>query len=164
MDSKTAFYLLSLYLVILPVQAESLTGKVLKVTDGDTVTVSHQDKKIVTRLACVDAPEKNAPMGKEASDRLKELLPIGTSVKLNIVDSDRYGRSVAEIYKRRTFINLTMVREGKALVYRKYLNNCAKPESLLKAEKQAQKQKLGFWGLPIDQQIFPWDWRRTAKN
>ena len=51
---------------------------VLNVGDGDTLKVQDGQTKITVRLACVDAPERaQTPWGQAASERLKQLLPIG---------------------------------------------------------------------------------------
>ena len=81
-----------------PVSSEVLTGTVVNVIDGDTTTINIQGKRTKIRLACIDAMESNAPMGKESTNLLKKLIPIGTKVRLNIVDTDRYKRLIAEIF------------------------------------------------------------------
>lgn len=83
---------------------------VLSVGDGDTLRVRQNGKTITVRAACTDAPERQQQGGKEATQRLKELLPMGTRVALRSIDVDRYGRQVAEIYRDGRSINLTMVR------------------------------------------------------
>ncbi len=146
-------------------QAETLRGKVQKISDGDTITVQTNQDSLTIRLACIDAPESDAPQGQQASQRLQQLIPIGTQIRLNIVDTDRYGRKVAEVYKGNNLVNLWMVQEGQSLVYRKYLANCPdNAQRLLDAEVKAQRKQLGFWGLPPKSQIFPWDWRRGIRT
>ena len=147
-----------------PVSSEVLTGTVVNVIDGDTTTINIQGKRTKIRLACIDAMESNAPMGKESTNLLKKLIPIGTKVRLNIVDTDRYKRLIAEIFVEDNLVNALMVKEGKALIYKKYLKNCPNSiEELQNAEKQAKQKKKGFWGLPIDEQIYPWDWRKNKQ-
>ena len=152
--------LLMLFTAI-PASSQVLTGTVVKVIDGDTTTINIQGKRTRIRLACIDAMESNAPMGKESTNLLKNLIPIGTKVRLNIVDKDRYQRLIAEIFVEDNLVNALMVKEGKALVYNKYLKNCPNSiEELKNAEKQAKQKKKDFWGLPINEQIYPWDWRK----
>ncbi len=55
--------------------ADTLTGKVVKITDGDTVHVlknNHTKEKI--RLAGIDAPEMKQPHGKKAKQYLAALV------------------------------------------------------------------------------------------
>lgn len=93
---------------------------VLSTGDGDTLRVQQDDKTLTIRLSCIDAPEINQPQGQAASalseiparGRLCELLPRDTPITLRIVDTDRYGRTVAEVYPDGQSINLQMVTEG----------------------------------------------------
>ncbi|UKP01132.1 thermonuclease family protein (plasmid) [Nostoc sp. UHCC 0870] len=60
-------------------------------------------------------------------------------------------------------VNLTMVQEGQAVVYRQYLKGCANTkDQFLQAEANAKSQKLGFWNQ--SQPVMPWDFRRGKKN
>lgn len=105
--------------------AQTLTGRVVCVGDGDTLRVAMGGKTVTVRLAYVDAPETaQSPFGKAATNRLRQLLPPGQQVTLKVADKDRYGRSVAKDYKDNLSINLALVQEGQAIVYREYLNAC----------------------------------------
>jgi micrococcal nuclease len=138
--------------------AQTMTGTVSSITDCDTVKVKTSNGTLTVRTACTDSPESDQPGGSQATARLRQLLPVGQAVTLNVVDTDRYGRSVAEIYKGNNLVNLWMVQEGKAVIYPKYLHNC--PENaarLQQAESQARQKRLGFWGQ--SNSIMPWEWR-----
>lgn len=105
--------------------AQTLAGRVVSVGDGDRLRVATGGKTLTVRLSCVDAPETaQVPFGKAATERLRQLLPPGQQVTLRVADTDRYGRSVAKVYKDNLSINLTLVQEGIAIVYRQYLNAC----------------------------------------
>jgi len=81
------------------------------VGDGDTIRVSQGRENIIVRLVCTDAPETaQVPWGKQSAAKLKELLPIGQPVTLRVVDRDRYGRTVAEVFKGSNSVNLQMVK------------------------------------------------------
>ena len=81
-------------LLTLPAQAAT----VLSVGDGDTLRVDDRGKRLTIRLACIDAPEMaQGPYGQQSQALLTSLAPIGAEVRLKVVDTDRYGRSVAEI-------------------------------------------------------------------
>ncbi|PSF33908.1 micrococcal nuclease-like nuclease [Aphanothece hegewaldii CCALA 016] len=144
-------------------QAQSLTGKVVSVGDGDTLRVNTNQATLTVRLACIDAPEMSQkPYGEAAAKRLGQLLPSGATVTLNVVDTDRYGRSVAKVYQGDRSINLTMVQEGQAVVYHQYLNNCKDlKDNLLVAENSARARKLAFWSQ--NNPVMPWDWRRSKR-
>lgn len=143
--------------------AQFLTGRVVSVGDGDTLRVAIGRKTVTVRLACVDAPETTqAPFGKATTERLRQLLPLGKQVTLRVADTDRYGRSVAKVYKDDLSINLTLVQEGQAVVYREYLNACPElRERLLKAEASARSNKIGFWNQANP--VLPADFRRGKR-
>ncbi len=87
--------------------AQTLTGRVVSVGDGDTIRVATGGKTVTVRLACIDAAETaQAPFGKAATDRLRQLLPPGQQVTLRVADTDRYGRSIAKVYQGDLSINL----------------------------------------------------------
>jgi micrococcal nuclease len=157
--------ILTLLLAPVPVvaSAQSLTGRVISVGDGDTLRVASGGKTLTVRLSCVDAPETaQAPFGKAAADRLRQLLPPGQQVNLRVADMDRYGRSVAKVYKNNLSINLALVQEGQAVVYREYLSACPElKERLLKAEANAKSRRLGFWSQANP--ILPADFRRGKR-
>jgi micrococcal nuclease len=146
------------------VLAQNLTGRVVSVGDGDTIRVRTGEKTLTVRLACIDSAELGQkPYGERAASRLKQLLPPNTPVSLNVVDSDRYGRSVALVNKGNLSINLTLVQEGQAVVYQKYLNNCPDLKDRLQAaEAAAQRKKLNFWSQ--SNPTMPWDWRAGNRS
>lgn len=154
--------ILSLLLASVPVAAlaQTLTGRVVSVGDGDTLRVVAGGKNVTVRLACIDSPENSQiPFGKAATDRLRQLLPPGQQVDLRVADTDRYGRSVAKVYKGNLSINLALVQEGQAVVYREYLSACPElRERLLKAEANAKSRRIGFWNQANP--ILPADFRR----
>lgn len=157
--------ILTLLLASTPVVAiaQTLTGRVVSVGDGDTLRVATGDKTLTVRLACIDAPETaQVPFGKSAAERLRQLLPVNQQVNLRVADTDRYGRSVAKVYKGKLSINLALVQEGQAVVYREYLNACPElKERLLKAEANAKSRRIGFWNQT--NLILPADFRRGKR-
>jgi len=144
-------------------QAQTLTGRVVSVGDGDTIRVAGSGKTLTVRAACVDAPESaQKPYGPAATQRLKQLLPVGQAVTLRVVDTDRYGRSVAKIYKGNLSINLALVQEGQAVVYRQYLAGCPElRDRLLKAEASAKARRIGFWNQANP--VLPSDFRQGKR-
>jgi micrococcal nuclease len=106
---------------------------------------------------------KQAPYGQAASQRLKQLLPQGQRISLRVVDVDRYQRTVAEVYVGSTPVNLQMVQEGQAVVYRQYLSGCSGLRNqLLQAEQQAKRQRLNFWSQ--SKPVMPWDYRQGKRG
>ncbi|MGM3308187.1 thermonuclease family protein [Anabaena sp. WFMT] len=151
-----------------------------RVSDGDTLVLKGADgKKFTVRFACVDAPEiphsqkeKNSKFTKDinqfawgikAQTRVEELVKqSGNRVKLNITDSDRYGRKVAEVrLKDDTFVQQVLLQEGLAKAYRPYLNKCPSKDLVQQAEIQAQQQRLGVWNDA--KFVDPWAYRKANK-
>ena len=141
-----------------PVTPSSDSWRVLSVGDGDTIRVSQGEDIQTIRLACIDAPEMRQPTyGELAKQQLQALLPVNTVVSLRPVDTDRYGRLVAEIFRSDSNVNLSLVSSGHAVVYRQYLGNC-NAETYLNAEAIAQQNGLVFWSQADP--VMPWDFRR----
>jgi endonuclease YncB( thermonuclease family) len=132
------------------------------VGDGDTIRVSDGAKRVTIRLACIDAPETaQKPYGVAARQKLQALAPVGALVSIKVKTTDRYGRTVAEVYRNDRSLNLTMVSSGEAFAYRQYLSGCDQA-AYLGAEAAAQRQRLGVWAVPggIEK---PWDFRRGRR-
>lgn len=138
-----------------------LTGRVVVVTDGDTIQLLTPEKELVqVRLAEIDAPEKNQPYGQKAKQALSALC-FSLDVRAVVIDQDRYGRTVARLYKGDSDVNAEMVRQGAAWVYTKYLHD----RTLLAVEQDARNAKRGLWSLQEDQRVPPWEWRKLkSKN
>jgi endonuclease YncB( thermonuclease family) len=96
------------------------------------------------RMACIDAPELKQESGKESRDHLKSIIEQnGDRVTLRIVDTDRYGRKIAEVFAGGKFLQAEQVQSGMAYVYEKYLNNCPDAAVVKQAEAIAQQNKIG---------------------
>lgn len=141
----------------------SSTYKVTKIHDGDTISVvNNQDNSVEkVRIACIDSPELGQPQGRLSTITLKAFIPVNTEVELNIVDTDRYGRIVAEVLKNKVNINQSLLKKGQAVVYNKYLSNCPDGNAYIEAEKLAKDKGIGFWNDPTF--ITPEDWRRGLR-
>jgi len=112
MTFKTAATMLALCLVF-QVQADTLLGKVIKVPDGDTITVldnTHTQHKI--RLAGIDAPEKRQGFGNVSKQSLADMVA-GQSVAVEWVKADRYGRKVGKVLLAGLDVNLVQVERGQ---------------------------------------------------
>ena len=137
-----------------------VNARVVSVGDGDTIRVSASGQNITVRLACIDAPEMaQTPYGVQARDQLRALIPRGTSVLLAVQTTDRYGRSVAEIFKGSQNINQSLVSSGAAFVYWKYIAKCDRTSYAL-AETQASTSGRGIWS-DAGEFLRPWVYRRT---
>lgn len=155
------------FLVLMPLmllsvfaQAETVMGKVVGVSDGDTIRVVTADKRLYKiRAAEIDAPEKDAPWGQRSKQALSALV-FGKEVQVDIHERDRYGRSVATIYINGLSANESQVKNGHAWAYRQYL----KSKRLIDLEAKARQAKVGLWSLPVSEQIPPWEWRKSKRQ
>ncbi|MDQ2694165.1 MAG: thermonuclease family protein [Pseudomonadota bacterium] len=139
----------------LPAKGAQLDCQVYRVYDGDTVTVDCDRGRVKVRVWGIDAPEMGQePWGQRARDRLRGLLP--DAVRVQVVDTDRYGRAVARLYDGREDLGLAMVRQGQAAVYAQYNDSSAYRQ----AQSQARRERLGIWSQDGAQQE-PWAWRRV---
>ena len=144
------------------VVAQGVKATVLSIGDGDTIRVRQAGKALTVRLACIDAPENSqTPYGLKSRQHLQQRLPIGNEVSLNIKTTDRYGRSVAEVFSG-VNINLALVEDGQAFAYRQYLRGCD-AKAYLEAEERASRARLGVWQVKggITR---PWDFRRGRRS
>ena len=142
-----------------PLLAAEYTGKVVGISDGDTLTLLVPDgasfKQIKVRLGEIDTPERKQPYGTRAQQTLSELA-FNQQARVVVQDTDRYGRTVGRVYVGSLDVNAELVKQGVAWVYRQYL----KDQSLLKLEADAKAAKRGLWGLPEAERCPPWDWRK----
>ncbi len=83
-------------------------------------------------------------------------------VTLRPLTIDRYGRTVAEMFRNGQNVNLAMVSSGQAFPYRKYLSVCD-GSAYLAAEAAAQRQRVGVWAVPGGIQR-PWGWRHGPRR
>jgi endonuclease YncB( thermonuclease family) len=136
-----------------------LSGKVIAVSDGDTLTILVDgNKQIKIRLAAIDAPEKNQAFGNRAKQQLSYLC-FSKNATVKVGGNDRYGRTIGDIYCAGTNANLEMVKSGLAWVFRKYDKGF---EYLYALEEEARTAKQGLWTDPNP--IAPWDWRKSKVN
>ncbi len=133
--------------------AHILTGKVVSVTDGDTIKILTKDKTLYKiRLNGIDAPERSQAFGKKSKYNLSSLVA-GRIADIHYEKEDRYGRILGTVYVDKQDANLKQIEDGYAWVYRRY---CSRPD-YYKAEKYAKDRKLGLW---YDKHpIPPWDYR-----
>ena len=115
------------------------------------------------RLACIDSPETaQSPYGGQARKALQSLAPVGSTVSLKTIATDRYGRTVAEVFREGNNLNLALVKSGYAFVYRDYLENCDR-NTYLGAEREAENRRKGVWAVNGGG-TRPWDWRRGIRS
>jgi endonuclease YncB( thermonuclease family) len=156
-------------------RAEALLGRVVGVSDGDTVTVLDAAKaQHKVRLAGIDAPEKGQPFGERSKENLSRLV-FGRDVRVDWRKTDRYGRLVGTVWVaspdapcRRNAdcantldAGMAQLTVGLAWHYKKYAHE-QEPEQRGQyafAEEEARAKRVGLWkdANPVP----PWEWRKT---
>ena len=147
-------------LTLSPCLALAGNCKVISISDGDTFTcLTDENEQIKVRLAEIDAPEMGQPFGNRSKQILADLI-FSEMVRLDVQDTDQYGRTVARVTRvDGVDVNARQVSTGAAWAYRKYL----KDKSLLDLEADAKNRKQGLWALQATEQIPPWDWRNSNR-
>ena len=136
--------------------ADTLIGRVIKVSDGDTITVLSNNKRERIRFAQIDAPEKDQPHGLTAKQWLTERIA-DQVVSVEYSKRDRYKRIVGEVYLANQRINAELVRAGHAWVYDYY----ATDKNLYPLQTEAKAKMLGLWSQPDP--VAPWVWRKAHR-
>lgn len=134
----------------LQAQAKVLHGRVVGVSDGDSITVLDADKRThKIRLQGIDAPEKAQPYGQKSKEALSDLV-YRQAVQVVWTQQDRYGRTVGQVFLDGTDVNLQQVLRGMAWHYKQYEREQSESDRSLYAMAQAQARQLslGLWQDP----------------
>jgi micrococcal nuclease len=136
-----------------------LKARVTRVNDGDSIEVDLDSGHARVRMSAIDTPEYDQPYGAQSSAALKALLPVGTPVELEVVTQDQFKRMVAVVWlvqgNQRTNVNETMLRQGHAWAYRRYM----KDPKYCDIEQEARSKKSGLWAQPVSDWVYPPEWR-----
>ncbi len=166
---------LALWLAVGPVAADVLTGVVVGVSDGDTITVldaARVQRKI--RLAGIDAPERGQPFGQPAKTNLSRPV-FGKEVDVQWTKHDRYQRIVGNVlvaesgctatHCRKTLdTSLAQLTDGLAWWYRQYAGEQSREDAgrYQVAEAAARGRHAGLWSTA--EPMAPWDWRHGSRG
>ena len=155
---------IALFWSSLSVSAADIVGRVVGVSDGDTITVlvdSHD--RIKVRLSGIDAPEKSQPFGAASKKSLSDQV-FGKVVNIELNKKDRYGRFLGRVIFNGTDVCLEQIRAGMAWHYKRY--SYEQSESLrhayADAESQARQLKIGLWSEPTP--VAPWQFRHQGRG
>lgn len=130
-----------------------LVGKVIKVADGDTMTLmDNNGTKRKVRLNGIDCPEIGQDYGDKAKQYV-EKLAINKYVNVDIIGIDKYDRILGVVYIDDVNINEALLENGFAWVY-KY----NKDERYNYLAEQAKAKKLNLWSN--SRAINPHEWRK----
>ena len=169
MMTRLASVALLLLMALGAAHADTLTGRVVGVTDGDTITVldaNRQQHKI--RLGGIDAPEKAQPFGQRSKENLSRLV-FNKEVQVDWTKRDRYQRIVGKVWVQPSdcpTCPMTLdaghaqITVGLAWWYRKYANEQPSQDrgQYEFSEQEAKARRVGLWSEPDP--VPPWEWRR----
>jgi micrococcal nuclease len=158
--AKTRIVLVFVFsFLVLVTNSYSWDGKVVAITDGDTVVcLNGNNEQTKIRLFGIDAPEKKQAFGTKSRQFIADLV-FGKIVDVSVVGTDRYGRTIARIFYKGKDAGLLSIQNGFAWHYKKYA-----PHETIYAEAQewARENKLGLW-VDADP-VPPWEFRRSKKQ
>ena len=150
--------------------AETISGKVVGVADGDTVTIlvvegtTKTPRKI--RINGIDAPEKAQAFGNRSKEAMSDLA-FGKDAEADCGKVDRYGRDICLVRVAGVDVGLKLIEQGLAWHYKAYQRD-QKPADRVRydmAETEAREAKRGIWrdlgtsSPPVP----PWEWRKTKR-
>lgn len=147
--------------VVIPVPAHSWTGKVVGVSDGDTITVLTEDKQqIKVRIYGVDCPEKGQDFGSKAKQFTSDQV-FGKTVEIDPITIDRYGRTIGIVEMGGANLSRLIIESGMGWVYDDYCK-MLECDEWRKLQDLARSRKVGIWS--IKNPTPPWDFRHAEKK
>lgn len=162
LSSQVKWFAALLFTLALTANAETITGRVVGVADGDTITALDADKvKHKIRLAGIDAPEKKQAFGNRSKESLSDLA-FNRQASVDTTKKDRYGRNVGKVLIDGKDLNLVQIERGMAWFYRKYQREQSPNDQRLyeAAENAAKAEKRGL--LCDADPMPPWVWRHDV--
>lgn len=144
--------------------ADELTGRIVSVADGDTVTLLDANlRQHKIRLSGIDAPERRQPFGNRSRLHLGALV-FGRQVTADCPKTDRYKRAVCRLEVDGVDANLAQLEAGMAWHYKAYAREQSPTDRwrYAKAEDRAREARHGLWGDRAP--VAPWDFRKARKN
>jgi len=152
-------------LLLLPILSFSDIGILQKIVDGDTLYFYSKGYKVKCRIAYIDTPESKrnkrakkfarkcpnvtlgtiVKAGKLATKHAKQLVQVGKKYRFDVVDRDRYGRSICIVHLPGQYTyNELMVLDGYAVPYWYYLPKRLKRKFFI-LQREAKSNRVGLW-------------------
>ncbi len=137
-------------------QSEMISGKVIGIQDGDSITLLTENNiQLKVRLEGIDCPEKKQDFGSVAKQFTSDLV-FSQNVTLQITGNDRYRRTLGYIFlPDGTNLNEELLKAGLAWHFIKY----NKSPRLAQLESDARLNRVGLWQL--SNPTPPWDFRKN---
>lgn len=142
--------------------AEELIGKVIKVSDGDTITVlDSNNQKHKIRLKGIDAPESQQAFGDISTQSLSELV-YDKEVLVTWDKKDKYYRILGKVIVDGNDANYEQLTKGLAWYYKQYEKDLSDEDKkrYSEAEEWARNYTEGLWA--DSNSIPPWEYRRKG--
>ncbi len=155
---KPFLFCLLFTLLAATARAETLTGVVIVVIDGDTVLFkpdhyAPQSRAFLKlRLAGIDAPEAAQPYGEAATQALKQLA-LKRRASFESLATDRYGRRVGWLDVGGVDASALLADSGLAWPARNA------PAALRQQVQVVRDARRGLWADA--EPVPPWVWRRA---
>ncbi|MGV8991277.1 MAG: thermonuclease family protein [Thiobacillus sp.] len=163
-DFTRVLVAIALTLLTAASHADVLTGRVVGIADGDTLTLldaTNTQHKI--RLSGIDSPEMAQPFGQYCKQSLSDLAYDRTA-QIDWQKLDRYGRVIGKVLVNGQDVNLEQVRRGCGWHYKKYQNEQSLDDRLSynSAEVEARSSRVGLWA--DKEPMPPWEWRKAGRK
>lgn len=138
--------------------ANTLSGKVVAILDGDTITVLHDRQQTRVRIAGIDAPEKKQAFGQRSKQSMSDC-SFSKDVEVEWKKIDRYGRTVGRVVADNVDCGLRQIDLGLAWHYKAYAKDQTREdrEAYASAEDKARSERRGLWSDPDP--MPPWEYR-----
>jgi micrococcal nuclease len=150
--------LLAFFMVVAAAMATDFKAEVIRVLDGDTIEVFHDNKPERIRLYGIDCPEKGQAFGQKAKQATSSLL-FGKEVRIDSHGRDKHRRTLGTVFDGNLNVNQELVKEGWCWWFRKFV---PKDQTLREFEQAAKDAKKGLWADPNP--MPPWLYRRLESG
>lgn len=143
--------------------ADLMTGEVVAVADGDTITVLSEGVQYKIRLSGIDAPEKSQAFGNQSKQSLSDMV-FSKTVVIDFNKRDKYNRIVGKVLLNRNDINIEQIKRGLAWHYKQYEKEqeLADRSNYANEEYIARRDKRGLWAE--SKPIPPWEFRKNNRS
>lgn len=137
-------------------RAGTLDARVVRVVDGDTITVQSGRRELTVRLVYIDAPEHDQPYGREARRSLEQLVRLDR-IRLETKGRDKYGRTLGRVVRAADGLDVNLAQVERGLAW-SYSRSEARGE-FDHAEAAARRSRRGLWADA--RPVSPRTWRRS---
>lgn len=158
---RDSCYVLVLFLLLLPLPlgAQSFTGQVVGVEEGDVLEILWETEVVRVQLYGIDTPEIEQPFGREAIHYVSErVLRDTVVVTVKEKEGDNRLSGIVETADGSS-LNDDLLREGLAWWHNRKAPDAAHLQTL---EQRAQRENRGIWSQYHP--IAPWEWRAGRRS